>query len=308
MASAKSSTKTSSGTDGELAGKVVVITGASSGFGKGAAREFSRRGASVVLAARRADLLEELATQLDGEALAIETDVSEEEDVRALCEQAVTRFGRIDIWVNNAGAGAIGPFEDIPLADHVQVIATDLLGTLYGSFYAYRQFLRQGEGTLINISSELGKTSVPYYTSYTAAKHGVVGLSTSLRQEIMQNDAIKDSIHVCVVMPTAHDTPFFDHVANYTGHTIAAPPPLHSPDEVIEAIVQLAINPKDEKIVGADGYLKFFGNSVMPGVMAKASAKMMHKTQMEDAPPGPPSEGALQQPTARGRSVSGGRK
>jgi short-subunit dehydrogenase len=297
--------------DSKLLGKVAVVTGASSGFGKGAARELARHGAAVVIAARREELLRELEAELISfgcEALAVPTDVSIESEVKNLCDQAVARFGQIDIWINNAGAGAIGPFLDIPMEDHVQVIATDLMGTLYGSFHAYRQFVSQGAGTLINISSELGKTSVPYYTSYTAAKHGVVGLSTSLRQEIMQNDTLKEHVHVCVVMPTAHDTPFFDHVANYTGHEIAAPPPLHSPDEVVDAIVALAINPKDEKIVGSDGYLKFFQNSGMPDTAEKISAKMMHKVQMEKAPAGPDSRGAVQSPIGKGREVSGGRK
>lgn len=85
------------------------------------------------------------------------------------------RFGRIDIWINNAGVGALGRFETVPLDDHVKVIETDLMGTLYGSYFAYRQFLHQGDGVLINMASELGRHTAPYYASYTAAKHGVVG-------------------------------------------------------------------------------------------------------------------------------------
>ena len=119
-------------------------------------------------------------------ALAVPTDVSRREDVERLGKQAVAEFGRIDVWINNAGVGALGPFERIPLELHEQVIRTDLLGTLYGSHVAYRQFLEQGRGTLINVSSELGRHTVPYYTSYAAAKHGVVGLGDALRQEIEQ--------------------------------------------------------------------------------------------------------------------------
>ena len=164
----------------DLKGKVVVVTGASSGFGKGAAREFAAAGASVVLAARRDQLLEELARGCEaagGRALAVHTDVSKQADVEHLAQAALSQFGRIDVWVNNAGGGALGRFEEVPLADHVQVIETDLLGTLYGSYAAMRQFKAQGGGTLINVASVIGKVPAPYFASYAAAKHGVVGLN-----------------------------------------------------------------------------------------------------------------------------------
>lgn len=120
-------------TESELTGKVIVITGASSGFGKGAALKFASAGAYVVLAARREQLLDDLARECEaagGQALAVPTDVSVREDVVSLAQSALSKFGRIDVWVNNAGAGALGRFEAVPLADHVQVIETDLLGTL----------------------------------------------------------------------------------------------------------------------------------------------------------------------------------
>jgi len=120
----------------DLKGKVVVITGASSGFGKGTALELARAQAHLVLAARRADLLTELAHQCEEfgvQTLAAPTDVGDRKQVEDLCQSAVGRFGRIDVWINNAGVGALGKFEAVPLEDHVKVIETDLLGTLYGS-------------------------------------------------------------------------------------------------------------------------------------------------------------------------------
>jgi short-subunit dehydrogenase len=191
------------------------------------------------------------------------------------------------------------------LDDQVQVIQTNLLGTLYGSYYAYRHFLQQQQGILINIASELGRHTVPYYTSYTAAKHGVVGLSDSLRQEIMLRKL--ENIHVCTVMPTAHDTPFFDHVANYSGHEVQAPEPLHDPEDVVETLFRLAQNPKDKEIVGGDGVVKILMKSLMPGVTEKAAAKHMHKIQIKKAPPAPDSPGAVRSPSGEGTEVSGGR-
>jgi len=290
-------------------GKVVVITGASSGFGKGTALELARRGASLALAARRGELLDELARECEaagGRAIAIPTDVSRARDVAQLAERTLIALGPFDVWINNAGVGALGPFGRVPLADHAQVIETNLLGTLYGSYQAYRQFTNQRHGTLINIASELGQHTVPYYASYAASKHGVVGLTASLRQEVDQGGM--DAVHVCLVMPTAHDTPFFDHVANYSGHEIQAPPPLHDPQNVVDTLVGLVENPKDSKIVGADGVAKILLKRLAPGIEEKLAGWQIHRMQMEQAPPASDSPGAVHQPIARGRDVSAGRR
>jgi short-subunit dehydrogenase len=172
----------------------------------------------------------------------------------------------------------LGP--GVPMVCH----ATNLLGTLYGSYYAYHHFLVRRAGIFINVASELGGHTVPYYSSYAAAKHGVVGLGDALRQEIELGEL--EDIHLCTVMPAAHDTPFFDHAANYTGHEIQAPTPLHDPDDVVETLVRLARDPKDEEIVGTDGFAKILLKKVPPGVQERLSARMMHRTQMEQAPPG----------------------
>lgn len=270
-----------------FAGKVVVITGASSGFGKGAACCFAEEGAYLVLVARRAELLAELAEHcivLGGRAIPQPADVSERADVERIAEAALREYGRIDIWINNAGVGALGRFERIPLDDHEQVIGTNLLGTLYGSYFAYRQFLKQGAGILINVASELGGHAVPYYSSYAAAKHGVVGLGDSLRHEIAQSGA--RDIHVCTLMPAAHDTPFFDHAANYTGHEIQPPQPLHDPEDVVEAIVRVALHPQDPEI----------------------AARYARKVQTDDAPSAPDSPNALRAPMPEGTEVSAGRR
>src|SRR5690348_7914892 len=153
--------------DRDLHGRVVVITGASSGFGRGSAIEFARRGASVVLAARRGQVLEDAARECAAEgarAVPVPTDVTREPDMEQLAQRAVSEFGGFDVWVNNAGAGAVGRFEDIPLPDHVKVIETDLLGCLYGSYFAMRHFRERGSGILINVASVIGKLPAPYFS------------------------------------------------------------------------------------------------------------------------------------------------
>jgi short-subunit dehydrogenase len=289
-----------------LNGKVVVITGASSGFGRGAATQFAAGGASVVLAARRGDVLDTLAQEIEnagGRAFAVPTDVSEPEQVSALALAASSKFGRFDVWVNVAGAGALGRFEDVPLADHVQVIETDLLGTLYGSYAALRQFKSQGAGTLINIASVIGKVPAPYFASYAAAKHGIVGLSGSIRQELEEAEA--DDIHVCLVEPTSFDTPFFEHAANYTGHQAVPIPPVYDPQQVIDTIVGLATKPQDEVQVGNAGTVTTVFHNLFPGLTEKLMKKQT-AAAFESADPVGDTEGGLRAPAPHGTSVTGG--
>ena len=291
----------------ELKGKVVVITGASSGIGKGTALGFAKAGASVALAARRRELLEEIAQQCEaagGRAIAVQTDVSVKEEVEQLAAAAVTEFGRIDVWVNNAGSGALGRFDEVPLQDHVHVIETDLLGTLYGTYFALQQFHKQETGTLINVASVIGKVPAPYFASYAAAKHGVVGLSGAVRQELVEAKA--ESIHVCTVLPASMDTPFFEHTANYTGHKPVPMPPVYSPQEVVDAILSLAVKPQDEVSVGTAAVAAVFGHNVARLLTEAAMGKETHLV-IEKAEPAPDTEGSLYSPVPAGAEMTGGR-
>jgi NADP-dependent 3-hydroxy acid dehydrogenase YdfG len=142
-----------------VTGRTWVVTGASSGIGRGVAERAGSMGARVVLAARRADALEEVARTIragGGEALVVPTDVSRPEAVSALAEAAERRFGHVDIWFNNAAIAAIGRFEEIPVPDHARIVDVNLNGVIYGSHAALRRFRAQGYGTLVNIASVRG--------------------------------------------------------------------------------------------------------------------------------------------------------
>jgi NAD(P)-dependent dehydrogenase (short-subunit alcohol dehydrogenase family) len=156
-----------------------------------------------------------------------------------------------------------------------------------------------------NIASELGKETVPYYAAYTASKHGVIGVCDSLRQEVKQ--AGRENIHICAIMPTTHDTPFFDHLANYSGHAVEPPTPLHDPENVAEAIVAAARDPSNEDIVGWDGAIKIAMKRFIPAAPDAVMARTMHKTQM-DAPTAPNSPGAVRSPMQEGTEVGAGRR
>ncbi|WP_033050973.1 SDR family oxidoreductase, partial [Pseudomonas sp. Ant30-3] len=208
-----------------LEGKLVVITGASSGIGRAAAHAFADEGARLVLAARDttalAEVVEECAER-GADALAVRTDVTSSENMRALAEQAADYGdGRIDIWINNAGVGAVGNFEDTPLEAHEQVLQTDLLGYLRGAYVAWPYFKAQQRGILINTLSIGSWVAQPYAAAYSASKYGLRGLSEALRGELT---GFAD-IHVCDIYPAVMDTPGFRDGGNFTGHALKPPPP-----------------------------------------------------------------------------------
>ncbi len=287
--------------------RVVVITGASSGFGRGAAVKFAESGAKVVLAARRKRLLKDVAKECEsvgGSALVVETDVSEPADVEELANRAVDKFGRIDVWVNNAGVGAVGEFDETPLEEHEQVIRTNLLGTLYGSYQALRQFHEQGSGVLINVGSFAGKMAAAYLSSYSASKFGVRGLGMALRQELEENG--EEGIHVCTVMPVSHDTPFFAHAANYSGKPVQPIPPVYDPQKVVDVIYDVALHPEEEVIVGPSGKISGMAQRVAPKLMEKAMGWKSHRAQSKQTESAPNKSGSVFKPESEGTGVYGG--
>jgi short-subunit dehydrogenase len=293
----------------EMRNRVVVITGASSGFGRGAALKFAEAGANVVLAARRRRALKDVAKECEqkgAKALVVETDVSNPEEVSELAQRAVDKFGRIDVWVNNAGVGAVGQFDETPLEEHAQVIKTNLLGTIYGSYEALQQFRQQRHGVLINVGSIAGKIAAPYLSSYSASKFGIRGLGMALRQELEQNG--EPDIHVCTIMPVSHDTPFFEHAANYSGKPVEPIPPVYDPQRTVDAIYELALHPEDEVVVGPSGKIASVAERLAPSFMERQMGRRAHKAQMKQKKSAPDKSGSVFKPAAGGTDVYGGWK
>src|SRR3954462_7225765 len=292
-----------------LRNKTIVITGASSGFGKGAAIRFAKDRANLVLAARRSKLLKETAEEcrhLGAKAVVVETDVSEPEEVERLAEEAVHRFGQIHVWINNAGVSTFGRYDECPWDEHEQVIRTNLLGCMAGSYFALRQFRNYGEGTLINVSSVVGVSSAPYQTSYTASKHGIRGLDMAIRQELYANG--ENGIHVCTVMPASIDPPFFEHAANHRGKPVKPIPPIYEPEKVVDAIYRLAHTPEDEVMVGTIGPITRVLGKIAPKAAEHMMARNTHKAQMKQSATEPDSVGKVFRPMCNGREMHGGWK
>jgi short-subunit dehydrogenase len=289
-----------------IADKTYVITGASSGFGRGVAVKLASLHANVVLAARRTELLNEIATEAraaGGTPLAVITDVSRPEEIQRLTNAAVERFGHIDVWINNAGVGAIGPFEKIPVEDHSRLIDVNLKGVIYGCHAAMRQFRSQGYGTLINIGSVEGEVPLAYQASYAASKAGVLSLGRTLNEEIRLSKI--DTIKVATVMPWAADTPFFEHAANYSGGTLRMAV-MDDAQKVVDAIVWVSVHLREEFPVGWKAEGSTISHHVAPNLTERLSADVSHRMQVDTTPPAPPTAGTLFQPMQSGRTVDGG--
>jgi NADP-dependent 3-hydroxy acid dehydrogenase YdfG len=170
-----------------IEGKVVVITGASSGLGEATARLLSAEGASVVLGARRVDRLQSLADELSrsgGKALAVTTDVTDCNQVKRLVDAAVRTFERIDVMINNAGLMPMSPLERLKIDDWNRMIDVNIKGVLYGIAAALPYMKQQRAGHIINVSSVAGHKVRAGGAVYAATKHAVLALSEGLRQEV----------------------------------------------------------------------------------------------------------------------------
>jgi short-subunit dehydrogenase len=172
----------------DLKNKVVLITGASSGFGEDAARLFAREGCKVVLAARRLDRLQALAAEIQdagGEALAIPVDVNQPAEIDVMVKTALDLYERIDILFNNAGYGSLDWFENLKLERDIEtIIRVNLIGTMLVTRAVLPHMLERRAGHIINMSSVAGLIAAPLITTYSAGKFGVRAFTDALRREV----------------------------------------------------------------------------------------------------------------------------
>lgn len=187
-----------------IEGKVVVITGASSGFGKVTSQYLAEKGAKVALGARRTERIENLAEEINskgGHALAVTTDVTDHDQVKALVDKAVDQFGRVDVMLNNAGIMPFAPLERLKIDEWDQMVDVNIKGVLYGIAAALPYMKEQKSGQIINVSSVAGHKVTPGGTVYCATKHAVRAISEGLRQEIKPYN-----LRTTIISPGAVDT------------------------------------------------------------------------------------------------------
>jgi NADP-dependent 3-hydroxy acid dehydrogenase YdfG len=195
-----------------IEGKVVVITGASSGLGEATARTLSPQGTTVVLGARREDRIQTLARELiasGGKAIAVTTDVTDRAQVKHLVDSAVREYGRVDVMINNAGLMPQAPLERLKIDEWERTIDVNLKGVLYGIAAALPHMQRQKSGHFINVSSVAGHKVGPGFAVYAATKFGVRALTEGLRQEVKPYN-----IRTTIISPGAVATELLDSVTD----------------------------------------------------------------------------------------------
>ena len=282
---------------------VAVVTGASSGLGRAVAVEFARRGYSVALAARRAsDLAETARLCRDEGARAAHwvTDVTIEGDVRRLSKDVVAAFGRIDVWVNNAGVTLFAPLEEAPFEEHRRVIETNLFGSMHGARAVVPIFRAQGSGVLINVGSILSKIGHPFVPSYVISKFGLRGLSEALRVEL----ADLPDVHVCTIFPYAIDTPHFEEGGNRFGYRPRAMQPVQSPKKVARAVVDLAERPRREVHVPRIAALGLVLHDLLPNTVERLLMDSLARWHF-DPTEEPKTLGSLYEPSFQNAATTG---
>jgi NAD(P)-dependent dehydrogenase (short-subunit alcohol dehydrogenase family) len=227
-----------------LANKIALVTGAASGIGRATARMFVREGARVIIADLHGDGAAEVAGELGTSAIAISGDVSKPEDAEAMINAAVTRFGRLDVLVNNAGFGRLGTVETTDIADWNAVINVNLNGVFLCSRFAVPVLRAAGGGSIINLASTISVVGIPDRAAYVAAKGAVAALTRA-----MAIDHAKDGIRVNSIAPGVINSAYYDKMlkevadpeAFVRGLNARAPVNrMGSADEIASAILFLA--------------------------------------------------------------------
>ena len=281
----------------KIADQVIVITGASSGIGLATARMAAARGARLVLAARSPEALKELSDELNrknrDQALCVEADVGNPDDVRAIVRAAIGRFGGFDTWINNAGIGMYGKLEEIPIGDMRKLFETNFWGLVYGSLEAV-EHLKQKGGALINVGSTESDRAIPLQGIYAASKHAVKGFTDVLRMELEAEGA---PVSVSLIKPGAIDTPFPRNARNYLSSAPQHMAPVYAPEAVAEAILHCAETPVRDVFVGAGGK----GNAALGYMAPRLADKYGEKYVIPGTHSGKPRSGrdALETPSEK---------
>jgi short-subunit dehydrogenase len=264
----------------KLRDQTIVITGASSGIGLATARLAAQSGARVVLSSRNESDLRRVMSEINvagGRAIFAVADVADPQQVDGVAEAAVSAFGAIDTWVNNAGVTIFGKLTDVPLADKKRLFDVNFWGVVNGCRTAVRHMRNRG-GAIINIGSIVSDQPVPLQGIYSASKHAVKGYTDALRMEL-EHDRLP--ISVSLVKPSAIDTPYLEHARNYMDAAPSFPPPVYAPEVVARAILRCAENPVRDVTVGGGGRMMTLVGALAPRTMDKYMETAMFRQQKD---------------------------
>lgn len=287
-----------------LKGKTIIITGASSGIGKAIALTLAKEKPNLILAARREALLQELASEcesLGAKAIAIRADVTLFPHMENLVNEAISLYGGVDIWINNAGVGAVGKFNEVPLEIHERVIKTDLISYLYGAYAVLPHFREKKKGMIINMVSLGGYVPDPFAVGYSASKFGLRGFSGALRGELVEFPKIR----VCDISPAFIDTPGLQHIGNFFGRKIRPVPPVFDPFAVAKKVRSVIHRPRNRAMVGYSAWPARILAAIAPDALARNFGRAV-LLYLRKAPRVAITEGNLNTPVYEGSTAHGG--
>lgn len=267
--------------------EVVVVTGASAGVGRATARAFARRGARLGLLARGRDGLEGAVREvreLGGDAIAVTTDVADENAVEAAAAQVEEAFGPIDVWVNNAMVSVFSPVMEMEPEEYRRVTEVTYLGVVWGTLAALRRMLPRDRGVIVQVGSALAYRAIPLQSAYCAAKHAVEGFTESLRTELLHDGS---NVRITMVHLPAVNTPQFNWVKSRLPNRAQPVPPIYQPEVAADAIVHAAHHPKREYKLGIPTLKAVYGNMIAPDYADRYLARHGYNSQQTDEPEDP---------------------
>jgi NAD(P)-dependent dehydrogenase (short-subunit alcohol dehydrogenase family) len=285
--------------------QVAVVTGASSGVGRAIARAFGARGAKVGLIARTEEALEHCAREIrdaGGEALVLPLDVSDAAAVERAADAVVSRFGRIDTWVNDAMVSVFSRALEMRPEEYERVTKVNYLGFVYGTLAALRRMRDQGEGGIIQIGSALVYRSIPLQSAYCASKAAIRGFTDSLRSEL-QHDGIP--VHLSILELPAVNTPQFDVVRSRLPRRPQPVPPIYQPEVIAEACLYVAEHPARELWIAPSTIRAIVGQKVVPGFADRFLARHGFDAQQTDEPAPPSRPDNVDRPLPGDRGAHG---
>jgi NAD(P)-dependent dehydrogenase (short-subunit alcohol dehydrogenase family) len=267
-------------------GRVIVITGASSGVGRALARRFGADGAKVALLARNEPALQHAADEIKaagGEALVLPVDVSDAAAVEAAADAVVQRWGGIDVWVNNAMVSVLSPALQMTADEFKRVTEVTYLGYVHGTLAAVRRMRVKG-GVVIQIGSALAYRSIPLQSAYCAAKAAIRGFTDSLRTELLHDGT---PVRLCMIQLPAVNTPQFTVVRSRMPHQPMPVPPVFQPELIADAVLRAARKPKREVWLGWPAVRAIVGQMLAPAYADRYLARRGYQAQQTSEPARP---------------------
>lgn len=285
--------------------EVVVITGASAGVGRAAAKAFAGGGARIGLLARGLDGLHGAAADVEaagGKALPLPTDVAQFRDVEAAAEAVEKEFGPIDIWVNNAMTTVFSPFHEITPEEFKRATEVTYLGTVHGTMAALKRMRQRNRGCIVQVGSALAYRSIPLQAPYCGAKHAIRGFTDSVRSELLHENS---KVRLTMVQLPAINTPQFSWCKTRLPRHPQPVPPIFQPEVAARAIVWAAHERRREVYVGGSTLKAILGNKVAPGLLDHYLARTAYDAQQTECEVSPDRPANLYEPVAGDHGTHG---